>query len=164
MFIKIVDTIYMSCFHFQIRLSSGESDTGMGQFWVEWDLPADRDVATFWRHSVGPSVVRHATRQDVEVRSSFASKRTCCHNKYGIGPVVSWSGGFPSTICYSAGSHDTCMGVAVMSPGSSGDGFTQNQNNTIFDAPVSNSDWPNKSANGKPSYDGKPPFLSVWLH
>ena len=160
-FSKTIAKIQIYCVNFQIRLSSGESDTGMGQFWVEWDLSADRDVATFWRHSVGASVVRHATRQNVEVRSSFASKRTCCQNKYGIGPVVHWGGGFPSTICYRAGSHDTCMGVAVMSPGSSGDGFTQNQNNTIFDAPISNSDWPNKYHYSKTSDGGKPPFLSV---
>ena len=29
----------------------------MGQFCVEWDLPADRDVATFWRHAVGATVL-----------------------------------------------------------------------------------------------------------
>ena len=113
-------TIHISCVHIQIRLSSGESDTGMGQFWVEWDLPADRDVATFWRHSVGRSVVRSATDHDVEVRSSFAPKRTCCQNKYGIGPVVSWGGGFPTTVCYGAGNNYLCMNVDVMSPGASG--------------------------------------------
>ena len=75
---------------FQIRLSSGENATIMGQFWVEWDLPVDRDVATFWRHSVGQSVVESATKHNVEVRSSFCSKRTCCHNKYGI-----WPDGYP---------------------------------------------------------------------
>ncbi|KAI0228176.1 hypothetical protein LSAT2_021344 [Lamellibrachia satsuma] len=120
----------------EIRLSSGESDTGMGQFWVEWDLPTDRDVATFWRHSVGASVVRYATDHDVEVRSSFAPKRTCCQNKYGIGPVVSWGGGYPTTICYGAGNNDLCMNVDVMSPGASGDGFDKDF--PLFDAPTSN--------------------------
>ncbi|KAI0243088.1 hypothetical protein LSAT2_008805 [Lamellibrachia satsuma] len=59
----------------EIRLSSGENDAGMGQFWVEWDLPADRDVATFWRHYVGTSVVDSATMHSVQVQSSFAPKR-----------------------------------------------------------------------------------------
>ncbi|KAI0240127.1 hypothetical protein LSAT2_009170 [Lamellibrachia satsuma] len=68
----------------EIRLSSGESDTGMGQFWVEWDLPADRDVATFWRHSVGRNVVDSATMHSVQVQSSFAPKRICYQNKYGM--------------------------------------------------------------------------------
>ena len=83
-FSKTTAKIHIYCVHFQIRLSSGENDAGMGQFWVEWDLPADRDVDTFWRHSVGPSAVKSAKDYEVEVRSSFASKGTCCHNKYGI--------------------------------------------------------------------------------
>ena len=140
----------MSYFHFQIRLSSGESDTGMGQFWVEWDLPADRDVATFWRHSVGRSVLESSTKHKVQVRSSFRSKQTCCHTKYGIGPAVSWGGGYPTTVCFSAGNDDLCMQVAVMS---SVDGFTGSM---LFDAPTSNSDWPN-------IYHAGAPFLSVWL-
>ena len=32
---------------------------------------------------------------------------------------------------------------------SSADGYTQDQNHTIFDVPISNSDWPNKSYKGK---------------
>ena len=150
--------IHIYCVHFQIRLSSGESDTGMGQFWVEWDLPADRDVATFWRHSVGPSVAQSATRQDVEVRSSFASKRTCCHNKYGIGQPRLWGGGYPTTICFGATVADSCMDVAVMCPGSSGDGFSYESPSPLSDAPISNNDWPNVHIS-----PGGPPFLSVWL-
>ena len=151
----------MSCFHFQIRLSSGESDTGMGQFWAEWDLPADRDVATFWRHSVGYNVVGSATRHFVEVRSSFRSKSTCCHTKYGIGPTGSWGGGLPTTVCNSANANDLCMEVAVMSLGSSRDGFGRSY--PVFDAPTSNSEWPNRSPSGAPFGHSGPPFLSVWL-
>ena len=137
----------------------------MGQFWVEWDLPADRDVDTFWRHSVGPSVVHSAARRNVEVRSSFASKHTCCHNKYGIFGSSEVGGAFPSAAagwCDTIHPNDVCMVVAVMSPGSSADGFTQRQNSPVFDAPVSNTDWPNKDSWGR-SDGNKPPFLSVWL-
>ena len=153
-------TIHIYCVHIQIRLSSGENDAGMGQFWVEWDLLSDRDVTTFWRHSVGPSVVRSATDHDVEVRSSFAPKRTCCQNKYGIGPAVSWGGGYPTTICYGAGNNDLCMNVDVMSPWASVDGFDKDF--PLFDAPTCNSDWPNRYDKGRPSKGG-PPFMSVWL-
>ena len=105
---------------------------------------------------MGHSVVLSATSQDVEVKSSFASKRTCCHNKYGIGPIEWWGGGYPTTVCNSVYSNDSCMDVAVMSPGSSGDGFLFNSPSNVFDAPTSNNDWPNH-------IQGGPPFLSVWL-
>ena len=129
----------------------------MGQFWVEWDLPADRDMATFWRFSVGESVAQSATRHSVEVRSSFRYKRTCCHNKYGIGPS---GGGFPTTNCNGASLGDLCMQVAVMSTVSSGDGF--HHCCLLFDAPISNSDWPNRYFL-RAQRDAGPPFLSVWL-
>ncbi|KAI0228294.1 hypothetical protein LSAT2_021234 [Lamellibrachia satsuma] len=144
----------------EIRLSSGESDTGMGQFWVEWDLPADRDVDTFWRHSVGLSVAWSAARQTVEVRSSFRSKQTCCHTKYGIGPAMSWGGGYPTSVCGAVGPRDSCMQVAVMSRGSSVHGFDNSF--ALFDAPTSNSDWPNRYYSGTHDDAGRP-FLSVWL-
>ena len=104
----------------------------------------------------GPNVVRHATEQDLEVRSSFDSNCTGCHNKFGIRPATTWSGGYPTTICFKASNRDQCMNVVVMSPGSSGDGFCLNSPSNIFDAPTSNNDWPNR-------IQGGPPFLSVWL-
>ena len=133
----------------------------MGQFWVEWDLPADRDVATFWRHSVGYSIVGSATIHFVEVRSSFRSKQTCRHNKYGVGPAASWGGGYPTTVGSSVISRDSCMQVAVMARGSSEDGFYNSF--ALFDAPTSNSDWPNRYHTGTRHDDAGPPFLSVWL-
>ena len=133
----------------------------MGQFWVEWDLPADRDVATFWGRSVGASVARSATIHSVEVRSSFRSKQTCRHNKYGIGPASSWGGGYPTTVGGTVSPRDSCMQVAVMSRGSSEDGFDNSF--ALFDAPTSNSDWPNRRYSGTLHDDAGPPFLSVWL-
>ena len=129
----------------------------MSQFWVEWDLPADRDVATFWRHSVGERATYTAMNHRVEVSSSFASKRTCLHSNYGIQHGYDFGGGFPATYSTDGSilSQDVCMVVAVMSVGSSGDGFTHNT--PVFDAPTSNTDWPNVSDRDKP------PFLSVWL-
>ena len=155
----LIAPVGISCVRFQIRLCSGESDTGMGQFWVEWDLPADRDVATFWRHSLGLLVVRSATKRDVEVRSSFGSKKSCCHNKYGIMPGYHFGGGFPSTSGCIVGSRDLCMTVAVMTTGSSAHGVTQNGIFSLYDAPTSNSDWPNAKCRD----NNGPSFVSVWL-
>ena len=110
---------------------------------------------------MGESVVESATTHNVEVRSSFLSKQTCCHNKYGIGTVAHWGGGFPTTICNGAGNNDLCMQVAVMSRGSSVDGVTGEY--IIFDTPISNSDWPNRHYLRALHDDVGPPFLSVWL-
>ena len=128
----------------------------MGRFWVEWDLPADRDVDTFWRLSIGPNLVNSATPHNVEVRSSFQYKRTCNQNKYGILESKSFGGGYPatSTSQYFVTTGDLCMAVTVMTIGSSAWGFTHGY---TWDAPISNSDWPNSSSNR--GY----PFLSVWL-
>ena len=120
----------------------------MGHFWVEWDLPADRDVAIFWRVSLGQDVVHSATDHDVEVRSSFASKQTCHQNKYGIWRDYHWGRAFPSTNDYDVQARDVCMHVAV------------EPTYGLFDAPTNNSDWPNASGGYQ---QGGPPFLSVWL-
>ena len=54
------------------------------------------------------------------------------------------------------------MVVSVMSRGTSGDGFAKSL--PLFDAPTSNSDWPNRYYIGKPDADDGPPFLTVWLN
>ena len=56
----------------------------MGRHWVEWDLPADRDVDTFWRMSVGDEVVSDTAHCKVTVRSTFASTIYSYYNKYAI--------------------------------------------------------------------------------
>ena len=130
----------------QVRLSSGENPTGMGQYWVEWDLPADREVASFWR----PWKTRYNPKyHKVEVRSSLGMKGMCYQNKYGVKegndteyPRTSW---FP----HSVQSGDVCMGVGV--------GGMPTAEGCHGDAPASNTDWPNHSI-------CRPAFLSVWLH
>lgn len=129
----------------------------MGQSWVEWNLPLDRDLDTFWRISVGHNAINSTTAQEVEVRSSFASKRTCYQNKYGIMNLQVHGGSYPYASFNKKGNtlvRDTCMAVGVMSSGSAF-GFTQNNNG--YDTPTSNSDWPNAR------YNHKSPFVSVWL-
>ena len=97
-------------FVFQVRLSSGEIHSGMGQNWVEWDLAADRDVATYWRPS---KIIHKPTHHMVEIRSSLGMNRICYQNKYGVKegndteyPWTSWSP-------HSVKSGDVCMGVSV---------------------------------------------------
>ena len=123
----------------------------MGQFWVEWDLPLNRDEDTFWRLSVGSSAVESATEHKVEVRSSFAPKYTCYQNKYGIENLGTIPATTMSTVIIMA--NNVCMGVNVVTPGTSVWGFNINGNE--YDAPTSNLDWPNVETG--------PPFLSVWL-
>ena len=51
---------------------------------------------------------------------------------------------YPSTSFNTAGNtrgNDNCMGVGVLLPGASANGWTQNGNG--FDSPTSNTDWPN---------------------
>jgi len=129
----------------------------MGRFWVEWNLPSDRDVDTFWRISVGFNAINSAVVREVEVRSSFAAKRTCYQNRYGIMNYREHGGSYPSAAFNLPGNTvtgDTCMAVGVMS---SGTAFGFSQNNNGYDSSTSNSDWPNAR------YDHKSPFVSVWL-
>ena len=142
---------------FQIRLSSGESATGMGRAWVEWNLPSDRDVDTFWRISVGFNAINSAAVQEVEVKSSFAAKDICYQNRYGIMNLKVHGGSYPSAMYNQKGNtitNDACMAVGVMS---SGLAFGFSQNNNGYDSPTSNNDWPNAR------FDQKSPFVSVWL-
>ena len=101
---------------------------------------------------MGASVVASAATQRVHVRSSFAPKHTCYHNKYGI--IGVYDGEYPSTSPnsdYILKHSDTCLAVSVSASDAHGFKFRR-----LVDAPRSNSDWPNVWYNG-------PPFLSVWL-
>ena len=48
-----------------VLLSSGERVGGLGRKWVMWRLPGDREKASFWKHSVGPSAVKVAVQTPV---------------------------------------------------------------------------------------------------
>ena len=125
----------------------------MGLFWVEWDLPANRNVSTFWNLSVGSNAVTSAPENKVEVRSSFGRKRICYQNKYGIQTF----GAFPATVSSVKSTaskvNNVCMAVVVINRGTSVRGFTANRNG--YDAPTGDLDWPNVETG--------PPYLSVWL-
>ena len=131
----------------------------MGRHWVEWDLPADRDVDTFWRLSVGESVVAHTTHHKINARSTFASTTYCYQNKYGI---TSHFSGYPGTLQLwtpnSAGMspHSPCMTVNVIANGSTTYGFTYVYSG--YFCPGDNDHWPPLEGQNK-----QPPFVSVWL-
>ena len=130
----------------------------MGRHWVEWDLPADRDVDRFWRLSVGDAVLRYATHHKINVRSSFASTTYCYQNKYGI---TTDFGGYPGTLIYasvvytSMSSSTACMFVTVIANRSSRYGFRSVGN---YYCPFDNDHWP---AGVGPIT--QPSFVSVWL-
>ena len=153
---KVIAAFRISCVCFQIRISSGEINTGMGEFWVEWDLPSNRSVDTFWRHAQWPYFYR-STLHKVEVRSSFAPSHNCYQNVYGI--MKTYGSGYPATSPFPNGgmsSRDVCMSVAVIDT----DWFEESVNmGVLYDAPRNNSDWPNAEY----QVNGGPPFVSVWL-
>ena len=136
----------------------------MGRHWVEWDLPADRDVDTFWRLSVGYDVVSNTTHHKINVRSSFASIPYCYQNKYGI---TSYHGGYPGTLSRwniggSAGlnSHSVCMLVTVIAKGSERYGFYFSSVDPMYlyyYSPGDNDDWPSHD------FSTQPPTVTVWL-
>jgi len=132
----------------------------MGRHWVEWDLPADRDVDTFWRMSVGNHVVKYTTHHKINVRSSFASTTYCYQNKYGVTPHY---GGYPGTLkSWSPGGsgmspRSACMLVTGIAKGSNGYGFSVSNKNVIYYSPADNDDWPTHP------FNRQPPFVSVWL-
>ena len=144
---KHLQLLKIFALNFQIRLSSGEKATGMGRNWVEWDLPADRDVDTFWRLSLGDR--SGTTDHKVNVRSTFASARYCYQNKYGI---TSHFTGYPGTLdvwSHNGGGispHTVCMIVNVIA-----------EDSGRYFCPGDNDHWPPGKNNTQP------PFVSVWL-
>ena len=58
-----------------VLLSSGERVDGLGSKWVMWRLPGDREKASFWKHSVGPSAVKAAVQTPVMVYTWKGNKQ-----------------------------------------------------------------------------------------
>ena len=65
-----------------ILLSSGERMDGLGNKWVMWRLPGDREKVSFWNHSVGKSTVQAAVKTPVMVYAWNGDKKV---NHYEIG-------------------------------------------------------------------------------
>ena len=58
-----------------VLLSSGKRVDGLGKKWVIWRLPGDREKASFWKHSVGPSAVKAAVQTPVMVYAWNGNKK-----------------------------------------------------------------------------------------
>lgn len=148
-----IDAVVLAVDHStQVRVSNSARDR-----WVKWNLPANRDVTTFWRHSVGYSTINGATQSSVTGTGWNGSTTTCYQNRYG---VMNWDGHGGS---YPAAARDTqgrtnaneyCMAVGTQTVGVTADGFTQNGNG--FDAPLDETSWPNASYNVDP-------HVAVWV-
>ena len=79
-------------------------------------------------------------------------------NQYGIMKLMDHGGSYPAATINDQGNtfpDDFCLAVGVLPSGSnSTNGFTQNGNG--YDAPTSDTDWPNVALQGVP-------MLNVWL-
>ena len=58
-----------------VLLSSGDEMNGLGSKWVMWQLPGDREKASFWNHSVGSSSVKAAEQTPVMVYAWNGQKK-----------------------------------------------------------------------------------------
>ena len=58
-----------------VLLSSGDKMNGLGSKWVMWQLPGDREKASFWDHSVGSSSVKAAVQTPVMVYAWNGQKK-----------------------------------------------------------------------------------------
>ena len=58
-----------------VLLSSGERVDGLGSKWVMWQLPGDREKASFWKRSVGYSAVKAAVQTPVMVYAWNGNKK-----------------------------------------------------------------------------------------
>jgi hypothetical protein len=136
----------------EVRLTNSDASV-----WVKWPLPPGREAMSFWRHSVGQSIVAADTPAPVTVRASNGTTRTCYQNRYGINPNSAHGGGYPYTAYNAAGNTaggDDCMSVGTLVGGTAADGFTQNGNG--FDAPRDETTWPNQAI-------AIPVHVAVWL-
>jgi hypothetical protein len=125
--------------------------------WVRWLLPAGRTTATFWNHSVGYGVIAVAVVTTVSVTNQDAVVGVCEQNTFGLMPADLHGGSYPYTSFNAAGNTspgDNCMSVGVQVMGTIADGWGQNGNG--FDAPASDTDWPNAAL-------ASSTHVAVWL-
>mmetsp|Transcript_34170 Transcript_34170/g.60608 ORF Transcript_34170/g.60608 Transcript_34170/m.60608 type:complete len:305 (+) Transcript_34170:65-979(+) len=126
--------------------------------WVKWALDADRKVSTLWKQSAGRSVINSSPNHPVTVYDQDGGTSNCNQNEYGIMDWSSHGGAYPAATRNDAGNtspNDDCMSIGVML-GKSANGFSHRQGGNGFDAPESNSDWPNRDYNSAP-------MVSIWL-
>jgi hypothetical protein len=136
----------------QIRLSNSAIDR-----WVKWTLAPGRTSATWWNHAAGYATIEAAADTPVTVYAYDGGSSSCYQNVYGIMPWDLHGGSYPSAPRNEAGNTspgDWCMAIGVMIEGTTAHGFGQNDNG--WDAPSTESTWPNGDYN-------TPPVISVWL-
>lgn len=136
----------------EIRLTNSDATQ-----WVKWPLPAGRDLATWWRHSITQSVVAADTPTTVTVTTSAGATATCYQDRTGINPRPEHGGAYPYASFNAAGNtlgNDVCMGIGTTLVNTTVDGFTQNGNG--YDAPSDETTWPNPAFN-------VPAHVAVWL-
>ena len=113
-------------------------------------------VGTCSQLLAGQAVIDAATGHQVLVYDQGGANETCFQNRYGIMKLFDHGGSYPTASKNDIGNtfpDDLCLAVGVQ-PAGSFNGFTQNQNG--YDAPTSDTDWPNDALQGAP-------MLSVWL-
>ena len=52
-----------------IMFSSSDNPSGVGNKWVRWEMPSDREYGTWWNHGVGPEKVKAAGTSQVTVKA-----------------------------------------------------------------------------------------------
>ena len=102
-------------------------------------------------------MINAADGHEVLVYDEGGANETCFQNRFGIMKLSDHGGSYPAaTINDQANTfpNDLCLAVGVQPTSSTFNGFSQNGNG--YDAPSSNTDWPNVALQGIP-------MLGVWL-
>ena len=58
------------CHSSEVMFSSSENHSGVGNRWIRWKMPLDRNYGTWWNHGVGQAKVAAATANQVTVTAS----------------------------------------------------------------------------------------------
>ena len=64
----------------EVMLASGENRNGIGKNWVKWVLPSERELKSFWNHTIGYQAVKSAGKESVTVFAWNGQKEVICKN------------------------------------------------------------------------------------
>lgn len=149
---SIGDTRYLAVFgSSHIRFANSDASKH-----ASWTLHPERTVDVMWNRAAGPSAITSSiTGQTVTVTAYNGASSTCYHNKYGVMTSSGHGGSYPSAMANTGGGTsggDWCLSIGVAT--GNDNGWSNNHNG--FDAPDSDSSWPNSNYN-------RDPRVSVWL-
>ena len=66
-----LDARHLAAWHSSaVMISSSENHSGVGNRWIRWKMPLDRNYGTWWNHGVGQAKVAAATANQVTVTAS----------------------------------------------------------------------------------------------